>query len=97
MQGKLEGDSLEDPTHHRTSNINHNGFTNNPPLTQIFPPMLVLTIFGLTIAQVHSGDHNPAIIVTVDGVAIGLLLAACVLWYKATKIVPTDTIQLKHL
>lgn len=97
MQGKLEGDSLEGPTHHHASNINHNGFTNSPPLTQILPPILVLTIFELTIAQVHIGDYYPVVKIIIDGAAIGLLLVTCVLWYKATKIIPTDTIQLKHL
>jgi L-lactate permease len=97
MQGELQGDCFEGPTHNQISNINHNGFTNSPPLTQILPPILVLTVFGLTIAQVHIGNHNPVLSIIVDGAAIGLLLATCVLWYKTTKIIPTDTIQQKHL
>lgn len=55
MQGKLEGDFLEGPRDHHASNVNHNGFTNSPPFTQILPPILVLGIFGMTMAQVHIG------------------------------------------
>jgi hypothetical protein len=37
------------------------------------------------------------LILLFDGLIIGLLLAAGVLWYQASKIIPTDSIQLKHL
>jgi hypothetical protein len=48
-------------------------------------------------AQAHLIIKNTIIIVIFDGLLIGLLLVASVLWYQATKIIPTDSIQMMHL
>lgn len=34
-------------------NINHNGFTNSPPLTQILPPFLVISVMNMTFVSIH--------------------------------------------
>lgn len=40
---------------------------------------------------------NTVAIVVFDGLICGLMLATSVLWYLSTKIIPTDSLQLRHL
>jgi hypothetical protein len=51
----------------------------------------------MALAQVHSVLADLGLILMIDGLMFCLLLAASVLWYKATKIIPTDSVQLRHL
>lgn len=64
---------------------------------QILPPVLVILIVGLSIAQAHLSLMSAMMIVVFDGLICGLMLATSVLWYLTTKIIPTDSIQLRHL
>ena len=36
-----------------TVNINHNGFTSHPPLTQLLPPFLAISAICLTVVEIH--------------------------------------------
>ena len=36
-----------------TVNINHNGFTSQPPLTQLLPPFLAISAICLTVVEIH--------------------------------------------
>lgn len=77
--------------------INHNGFTNAPPLTQLIPPIVGILSLGLTFISINSlFESRVALVVCNLGLAIDFGLTTW-LWYLATSIIPTDGIQLKHL
>ena len=77
--------------------INHNGFTNSPPLTQVMPPIIVVLSLTLTAIPLHIQVSNVDALVALDiGLVLNFLLVGW-LWYLATKIVPTDSVQLRHL
>lgn len=58
---------------------------------------MVVIIVGLSIAQAHLSLTSAVVVVAFDGLICALMLATSVMWYLATKITPTDSIQLRHL
>ena len=59
--------------------------------------MLVLSIFGFTIAVNHNGQSELIFAVIMDGVLIAVLVIVIILWYQSTSIIPTDGIQMRQL
>jgi hypothetical protein len=70
--------------------INHNGFTNSPPLTQLLPPILILVTITTALTQVHLVLES-AVAVGVTDVLVGVDFGVvCWLWWVATGTVVTD-------
>lgn len=80
-----------------TVNINHNGFTSHPPLTQLLPPFFAISAICLTVVEIHETFESILIEIILDLLLFVFFIVTTWLWYCATSIVPTDTVQLKHL
>ena len=59
--------------------------------------MLVLSIFGFTIAVNHNGHSKLISAVIMDGVLTVVLVIVIILWFQSTSIIPTDGIQMSQL
>ena len=98
---KKRDDTTKDETINRSApcieEINHNGFTNAPPLTQLIPPIIGILSLGLTLVSINSlFESRLALIACNLGLAIDFGLTMW-LWYLATSIIPTDGLQLRYL
>jgi len=59
--------------------------------------VLVLSIFGITIAVNLYGHSELISAVIMDGVLTVVLVIVIILWFQSTNIIPTDGIQMSQL
>ena len=78
------------------SKINQNGFTNSPPMTQIAPPVIIALTLIMTLVSINILFDSVALLVVLDLLMVIDFGFVVWLWYKATSIVPTCSIQLAH-
>lgn len=77
--------------------INHNGFTNAPPLTQLLPPLLIVITLAAVLVQIHLVLESAIVVGVVDALLGADFGIVCWLWWVATGTIVTDSVQLKHL